>query len=802
MPVRPTFPGVYIEEIPSGVRPVTAVATSTAAFIGTFRKGLIDEAVRLLSIADFEREYGGLERSSEASYAVQQFFLNGGTEAWVVRIGQPTPPVAPATEPTAAANGTVSDAAATPVFNFRAGRRIRGASSDNPGSWGNFLRLEVEHNGNAGTSTFNLFVSEVAISGNRTTVLQTETFRNLTMTPNTANNALEVVNQGSRLIQLNRDGLAALPVPPAAMIKPAASGTMSGDLPAAVPAIADIDDLSVILSAAQSTPTPIALAIPATVDDGFPQWAAALETAIQAAGADPSVLPEHVAYFTGTTVVMNGDGTAANPHRLLVTPGVGTASNLPALFEFSGADAGNYALDPPLSVTTAGIESGDLPSAAVPAAANLDTIEISLVLPIALAIPAAAANGFVEWKAGFQAALREAGTQPFVRPEHRAYFTGATVDLIGDGSADNPRRFVIRAGKGAQPYDPTATFTFAGADVANYLLGSPVSVGPQQILPTAGSGTDGTIVDATGTNYLVPASSFRGNSLLKTGLYAIDDIDLVNIIAMPDVPRIQGAGPLLVYAEAITYAESRRSMIIVDIPDNVVTIDQIQTWIDGNSSLRHPNSAVYYPRTLTPDPLNQNRPRSLASSGTIGGLWARTDTTRGVWKAPAGTDARLRNVESLTYVMTDLENGTLNPLGVNCLRNFPVYSNICWGARTLDGADVIASDWKYVPVRRTTLFIEESLYRGTKWVVFEPNDEPLWAQIRLNVGAFMQDLFRKGAFQGTTPRDAYFVKCDGETTTQTDIDNGIVNIEVGFAPLKPAEFVIIKIQQIARVTAE
>jgi phage tail sheath protein FI len=803
MPVRPTFPGVYIEEIPSGVRPITAVATSTAAFIGTFRKGLIDEAVRLLSIADFEREYGGLERSSEASYAVQQFFLNGGTEAWVVRIGQPTPPAAPATESTAAANGTINDAAATAVFNFRAGRRIRGASADNPGNWGNFLRLEVEHNGNSSTSTFNLFVSEVAISGNRTTVLQTETFRNLTMTPNTANNALEVVNQGSRLIQLNRDGLAALPVPPAAMIKPVASGTMSGDLPAAFPAaIANIDDISVILSAAQSTPAPIALTIPATVYDGFTEWAAALETAIQAAGADASVLPEHVAYFTDATVVMNGTGAVGDPHRLLVTPGVGTASNLPALFEFSGTHAVNYGLDPPLSVMAAGIESNDLPSAAVPAAPNLDTIEISLVLPIALAIPATAANGFVEWAAGFQAALRAAGTQAFVRPEHRAYFTGATVDLVGDGSADNPRRFVVRAGKGAQPYDPTATFTFAGADVANYLLASPVSVGPQQNLPTAGSGTDGTIVDATGTNYLVPAPSFRGNSLLKTGLYAIDDMDLVNIIAMPDVPRIPGAGPLSVYAEAITYAESRRSMIIVDIPDNVVTIDQMQTWLAGNSSLRHPNSAVYYPRTFTPDPLNQNRQRSLASSGTIGGLWARTDTARGVWKAPAGTDARLRNVESLTYVMTDLENGTLNPLGVNCLRNFPVYSNICWGARTLDGADVIASDWKYVPVRRTTLFIEESLYRGTKWVVFEPNDEPLWSQIRLNVGAFMQDLFRKGAFQGTTPRDAYFVKCDGETTTQTNIDNGIVNIEVGFAPLKPAEFVIIKIQQIARVTAE
>ena len=192
---------------------------------------------------------------------------------------------------------------------------------------------------------------------------------------------------------------------------------------------------------------------------------------------------------------------------------------------------------------------------------------------------------------------------------------------------------------------------------------------------------------------------------------------------------------------------------------------------------------------------------SLASSGTIAGLWARTDVARGVWKAPAGTDARLRNVDSLTYVMTDLENGTLNPLGVNCLRNFPVFSNICWGARTLEGADVLASDWKYVPVRRTTLFLEESLYRGTKWVVFEPNDEPLWSQIRLNVGAFMQDLFLQGAFQGSTPGQAYFVKCDGETTTQNDIDNGIVNIEVGFAPLKPAEFVIIKIQQIHPTTA-
>jgi uncharacterized protein len=672
MPVRVSYPGVYVEEIASGVRPVTAVATSTAAFIGTFRKGLLDEAVRLLSFADFEREYGGLDRTSEASYAVQQFFLNGGNEAWVVRVGQVDSAAAPVTTATSTANGTLVDDAGTDVFNFRGGRRIRGASADNPGQWGNFLRLDVEHNGSLPQSTFNLFVSEVAISGNRTTVLQTEAFRNLTMTPDTPNNALEVVNQGSRLVQLNRVGLAALP-PAASMIKPAASG---------------------ILGSAFTTPI---AGGPTTLD-------VALSTSAAAA----------------------------------ITLNIGTTSG----------------------------------------------------------------TNFAQWAADFQAALRNAGTDVSLEPENRAYFSGATVTILGDGSLGNERRFVIRAGKGAQPYDPNAQFTFTGADLATYGLSAPVSTEPQQYMPVAGSGHDGTIVDATGLNYLMPAASFRGNALSKTGLYALDDMDLVNIIAMPDVPRMTGTNPLAVYAEAIIYAENRRAMLLVDIPHDVITIEQMQTWLAQNESLRHPNAAVYYPRTFTPDPLNQNRPRSFASSGTIGGLWARTDTARGVWKAPAGTEARLRNVESLAYVMTDLENGTLNPLGVNCLRNFPIYSNICWGARTLDGADAIASDWKYIPVRRTTLFIEESLYRGTKWVVFEPNDEPLWSQIRLNVGAFMHDLFRKGAFQGQTPREAYLVKCDGETTTQTDIDNGIVNIEVGFAPLKPAEFVIIKIQQIARVTAE
>ena len=168
-----------------------------------------------------------------------------------------------------------------------------------------------------------------------------------------------------------------------------------------------------------------------------------------------------------------------------------------------------------------------------------------------------------------------------------------------------------------------------------------------------------------------------------------------------------------------------------------------------------------------------------------------------MWKAPAGIDASLTGVAAPVYVLSDAEQGVLNPIGLNCFRAFPIYGNVSFGARTLVGADAQASEWKYVPVRRTALFIEESLYRGTQWVVFEPNDELLWAQIRLNVGAFMHTLFVQGAFQGKSPQEAYLVKCDSETTTQNDINTGIVNILVGFAPLRPAEFVVVQIKQLA-----
>jgi phage tail sheath protein FI len=247
-------------------------------------------------------------------------------------------------------------------------------------------------------------------------------------------------------------------------------------------------------------------------------------------------------------------------------------------------------------------------------------------------------------------------------------------------------------------------------------------------------------------------------------------------------------------------------MLIVDPPagwssNPATAISTAETGVNdlrgaiGNDDAR--NAVVYFPRLRMPDPLRENRLADFAPCGAVAGIIARTDAQRGVWKAPAGLEASFSGVQGFTYTMTDGQNGIINPLGLNGLRSFPVAGNLVWGARTLAGADLLASEWKYLPVRRLALFLEESLFRGTQWVVFEPNDEPLWAQIRLNIGAFMQNLFRQGAFQGSKPRDAYFVKCDGETTTQNDIDRGIVNILVGFAPLKPAEFVVIKLQQIA-----
>jgi phage tail sheath protein FI len=368
----------------------------------------------------------------------------------------------------------------------------------------------------------------------------------------------------------------------------------------------------------------------------------------------------------------------------------------------------------------------------------------------------------------------------------RQYLTGVTVQHFGNvtrivpGPADPPISFDISGGTAG-----TLGLTAANArNVARYAPGSTITALGQ----TAGTpGNNGT---PPGTAQLT------GSAAGKTGLYALEDVDLFNLLVMPDTT--EKTDMTAVITEAIAYCVKRRAFMIIDAPATVVGFSGAQTWIASKASpLRSRNSALYFPRLREPDPLMNNIVRSFPAAGAVAGLYARTDAERGVWKAPAGTAAVVSGATGLSYTLTDAENGTLNPLGLNCLRTFPVYGTVAWGARTGNGADAQADEYKYVPVRRLALFLEESLYRGTQWVVFEPNDEPLWAQIRLNLGAFMHTLFAQGAFQGRTPREAYFVKCDKETTTQNDIDLGRVNIVVGFAPLKPAEFVVIQIQQIA-----
>jgi len=290
-----------------------------------------------------------------------------------------------------------------------------------------------------------------------------------------------------------------------------------------------------------------------------------------------------------------------------------------------------------------------------------------------------------------------------------------------------------------------------------------------------------------GTVLLPSASAAAGGEFeiaVAASTAILDQIDLFNLLCVPGEIEAATIGALE------KYCEGRRAFLIADSDPSVTDVSKI-----SGPPTTGANGAIYFPWVIAPDPANENQPRSFPPSGFVAGVYAQTDETRGVWKPPAGTGAILRGASGVSVPLTDGETGILGAKAINTIRSFPSQPILVWGARTTQGSDALASEWKYIPVRRTALFIEESLYRGLKWVVFEPNGEPLWSQIRLNVGAFMQTLFQQGAFQGQTASQAYAVKCDNETTTQTDIDQGVVNIVVGFAPLKPGEFVLIRVQE-------
>ncbi|MFV8054602.1 DUF2586 family protein [Mycobacterium sp. 48b] len=279
------------------------------------------------------------------------------------------------------------------------------------------------------------------------------------------------------------------------------------------------------------------------------------------------------------------------------------------------------------------------------------------------------------------------------------------------------------------------------------------------------------------------------------GIYALAKVDLFTLLCLPP-PVPDGDLPQTVWKAALAYCARRRAFLIVDAP-GAATPNTVQSWpaahaLTGDAAR---NGAVYFPRIRRPDPLRNGAAGDFAACGAVAGVIARTDADRGVWTAPA--NAGLAGVSGLTVVLTDGQNGTLNASGINCLRTFPGRGPVVWGARTLAGTDALHDEFKYVPVRRLALYIEESVYRGTQWAVFESNGEPLWTRLGRSVGAFMRVLFQQGAVQGQTAKDAYFVRCDRTTMTQDDIDQGLVTVMVGFAPVKPAEFVVIRIQLLA-----
>ncbi|HEV7486147.1 MAG TPA: phage tail sheath C-terminal domain-containing protein [Thermoanaerobaculia bacterium] len=587
MPVAPTYPGVYIEEIPSGVRTITGVATSIAAFVGRARRGPVNEAIVINSFGDYERVFGGLWIDSTMSYAVSDFFRNGGAQAVIVRLFH-------------------HDAAANPAAVDKVALTASGVTLDAAyeGRWGENLRIRLDGQVSdqaasalnlAKTDLFNLNVVELASDG---TPARSETFRNLTVKPS-ARRIDNVLKAESELVQWNGSW------PPATL----------PDIPA--------------LHAAEAT----------------------------LAGA---TTPAAIASAEQALLAINTDAVSK-----------ATLDLAAAKKTLSDALAAHPSTDP------------------VVVAAQLDVNTKTTAL--ATATDAAKASD--------------------------------GIDLV------------------------KADFT-----------------------PPNGE-TD------------------------KHGLFALAKADIFNILCLPPY-TLGGDIDASLVADAAVYCEKRRAMFVIDPPSTWNTTAKAIAGVT-NIGTNSKNSALYFPRLNKPNPLRDDQLEEFVPCGAVAGIYARTDTTRGVWKAPAGLDATLVGVPKLSVQLNDAENGQLNPLGINCLRAMVPAGRIVWGARTLQGDDRLASEWKYVPVRRTALYIEESLFRGTQWVVFEPNDEPLWAQIRLNVGSFMHDLFRQGAFQGSTPKDAYFVKCDKETTTQSDINHGIVNIVVGFAPLKPAEFVIIKLQQIA-----
>src|SRR6266545_6163645 len=740
MPVNPTYPGVYVEEIPSGVRTIVVVATSITAFLGRAVRGPVNDPRTVFNYGDFERTFGGLHVDYPMSYAVRDFFLNGGSEAVIVRLYRAqdaSPPIGITDEIKNKARDVIQAALTAvdiPAIDS-ATKSTRDEANKNEQTTSNKVLTEEE--------TLRADEAKLALVNTRLARIddairrQAEELK-LAYARTDSDEKTITALQGYLTDSRSQRATTSSQVTTIDILgKQAAYQKVLADAAKARTARSVISAIiDVIIDKTEEEK-----AAGGTDPEKLERLRNAIKT--QFADASGAVDDEKLTNFLQSVQL----DVESSP-----TSDDGMARYAIGDLKLRAENEGTWGDQLSIKIDRDGIDNQASKRFNIPQDQlfNLTVVE-------------------GEWNGPREVFMN-------VSLAHKA--DARRLDRVLEQSSRLVRVDTL----------PDAA--------------SPPSDTPKDQDPTRDNTKPKRFSGGSDGDNLTNPQDFIGSRDQKTGMYALIKTDLFNLLCIP-ADRREGSTHEEVYQQAMRYCFDRRAMLIVDPPHHWIDQDDIRANNDqkftdlGLSDPAARNAALFFPRIRQADPKRNRQIDTFVPCGAIAGVIARTDVARGVWKAPGGTDATINGIQGLAVELNDNANGRLNPIGINCLRTFPVYGRVVWGARTLRGADQLADEYKYLPVRRTALYIEESLYRGLKWVVFEPNDEPLWAQIRLNVGAFMHNLFRQGAFQGTTPRDAYLVKCDKETTTQNDVNLGIVNVVVGFAPLKPAEFVIVKIQQLA-----
>jgi hypothetical protein len=293
----------------------------------------------------------------------------------------------------------------------------------------------------------------------------------------------------------------------------------------------------------------------------------------------------------------------------------------------------------------------------------------------------------------------------------------------------------------------------------------------------------------------VEATDFEGDVAKRRGMGSLAALQEVSMVVMPDVMALgkNGDGDVQIrdlQGKMIAHCENMgERMAILDAPPELLPQDILE-WRMNTAGYDSKFATLYYPWIEVMDPISK-RPMMVPPSGHVAGIWARTDSTRGVHKAPA--NEVVMGANGLGFQITGDEQGALNKSGINCIRSFPGRGIRVWGARTISSDP----EWRYLNVRRLFNFISESIMDGTQWAVFEPNDQRLWMSLQVSASNFLTRVWRDGALFGANATEAFYVKCDAETNPPDMVEAGQVTVEIGIAPVKPAEFVVFRISQFA-----